>query len=293
VPWTVYSRREATSRAARALIEDPHRSDQALAEQAQTSSTTIASVRARLEQVGVIERVPVSQRTQRPRPQRPSATRDLIEQGITSPREVARLAGVSLQAAHQMLRKLNPPLSDAAAAVDALTVVKMPRMLDECAAAADSISVRVAVTCTWCSAVFCTSTADAQGRKRRFCSDSCRDADSRERGHAPRPRKADPLHPPPQIRPLPPAPDLSAGTCAHVPPAQARWWTSSDPFLREAAANLCMTCPVLLPCSRYALALPVTDNAVWAGMSQAERLRRKRAERAAAAIPRPSPRNLR
>lgn len=294
MPWTMYSQRPATQAAARVLITSPQLSDAALAELAATSPTTIASVRARLEQVGVIPRVPPSGRIARPRPQQPSAARDAIERlgPDATPRAIADAAGVSMQAAWKAWRKLNPPLTDAAAATDALTVVKMPRMLDDTAAAADAISVQATITCD-CGTQFHVSTADAAARQRRFCSDACRDADSAARGHKPRHRLADPSHPFPQIQSLPRPPDWSRGICAHVPPSQQRWWTSTDPILREAAASLCLGCPILLPCAEFSLALPVTDNAIYAGMSQAERLRRKREERRLAAIDKPSPRNLR
>ena len=37
-----------------------------------------------------------------------------------------------------------------------------------------------------------------------------------------------------------------------------------------------MACPIRAPCAEYSLNLPVTDSAVWAGMSQTTRLRKKR-----------------
>lgn len=292
MPWTLYSRREATSAAARVLIGEPARSDAMLAEQAGVSTTTIGSVRARLEQVGVIPRVPAADRLARPRPQRPSATAlAILALGPqATPRQIADAASVSMQAAWKAWRKLNPPLQDCAAATDQLTVVKMPRMLDDLAAAADSISVSATATCAQCGQPFPVSTRDY---RRRYCTPACADAAAEAQGHAPKPRLADPDHPPPAIQPLPRPPDWSRGTCAHVPPSQQSWWTSTDPILREAAAHICETCPILLPCAEFSLALPVTDNAIWAGMSQAERLRRKREERRLAAMDKPSPRNLR
>lgn len=198
---------------------------------------------------------------------------------------------MSLQAAHKALQRTRPRLADAAAATDSITVSKMPRQLEDCAAAADALSVTVTITCAQCGQPFSVSTADAQRRHNRFCSDPCRNADSRERGHKPRPRQADRLryqHQVP-IPDFPEPPDFSRGICAHVPRSQQGWWTSSDPVLREAAASLCLGCPILEPCAAFSLSMPVTDGAVWAGMSQAERLRRKREERRLAALPKPSP----
>jgi hypothetical protein len=45
---------------------------------------------------------------------------------------------------------------------------------------------------------------------------------------------------------------------------------------REAARRACASCPVLEPCRAWSVCLPVTDPAIYAGQSQAQRLRRKR-----------------
>jgi hypothetical protein len=293
VPWTIYSRRPVTSAAAQQLITAPQLSDAALAGLAGCSSSMIASTRQRLESIGVIPHVPAASRTQRPRPQRPSAARDAIAVlgPDATPRQVADLAGVSMQAAHKALGKVRPAQHDAAAATDSLSVSRMPRMLDERAAAADSLTVMAEITCD-CGTAFRVSTADAAARKRRFCSARCRNADSAARGRELRQRVADPDHPFPRIPSLPRPPDWSEGVCARVPASQQSWWTSSDPILREAAATLCTTCPILIPCAEFSLSLPVTDNAIWAGQSQVERLRRKHEQRQQA-MPKPSPRNLR
>ena len=221
MPWTIYSQRPATSAAARALIEDPHRSDAALAELAGVSTSTIGSVRARLTQIGVIPAIPVEDRLARPRPQRASATASAIAQlgPSASPRQVADAAGCSLQAAWQALRRLSPRLADAAGAIDAISVVRSNHDYADAAGATDTLSVRAVITCA-CGTTFEVSTADAAGRGRRFCSSSCRNADSRARGHKPRPRTADPGHQPPVIQPLPSPPDLSrAGARRRRPPS--------------------------------------------------------------------------
>jgi len=282
----MFSRRPATSAAARVLIEDPQRSDAALAELAQVGSTTITSVRARLEQVGVIPHIPVADRVARPRPRQDSRTAAAIAAGCTTPRQIADAANVSMQAAWRAWRKLNPVQQDVAAATDSISVAKMPRMYEDTAAATDSITVSATATCGQCGQPFSVSTRNS---RRRYCTPRCADAAAAAQGHAPKPRLADPDHPFPQIQSLPPPPDWSRGTCAHVPASQQTWWTSSDPVLREAAAHLCSTCPILAECAQFSLALPVTDPAVYAGMSQAERLRRKREERRLAAMERPSP----
>lgn len=281
MPWTVYSRREATSRAAQALIMDPRQSDLALAGLADCSFTTIARVRARLEQVGVIPRIEPADRIARPRPQQPSATADAIEAlgPDATPRQVADAAGVSMAAAWKALSKVRPRLSDAAAATDALTVVKMPRQLEELAAATDQLSVQVTITCT-CGTTFHVSAADSRARRRRFCSPACSDAANRELNHATRPRKADPSHPPPQIQPLPPMPEeiRLGGLCTQpdLRPAHRYVWTSDREEDREIARRYCRACSVRMICMGWSLSLPVTDNAIWGGMSQTERLRRKR-----------------
>jgi hypothetical protein len=83
---------------------------------------------------------------------------------------------------------------------------------------------------------------------------------------------------PPAIQPLPPAPDLSRGLCQ--PPAPL-WWTSGARAEREAAARICQSCPVLVPCGQWALSLPDADPGVYAGMTQAGRRRRRAAYQAA------------
>jgi hypothetical protein len=262
----MYSERPATRRAAQQLITDPRKSDLALAEIARTSSTTIASVRARLEAVGVIERVKPADRTPRPRPQRQDSPAALaIAAGARTPRQVADAAGISLQAAWRALRKLNPPLHDAAAAADAL-------------------SVSASACCERCHAPF-TFTPRPNRPPRRWCGPDCR-----------RPVRDPSAHHPPPITELPPF-DFSKGLCTHVPPSQATWWTSDNVFLREAARELCLACPLLVPCAEWSMHLPRRDTAIYGGMGAPER----RALRSGHLPPRairpatgkPSPRNLR
>jgi hypothetical protein len=90
----------------------------------------------------------------------------------------------------------------------------MPRQLSDSAAAADALKVTATITCDQCTRPFVTSARNA--RHRRWCSPACSDAAAEALGHAPKPRSADPDHPPPAIRPLPRPPDC-AGTCALAP----------------------------------------------------------------------------
>lgn len=244
----MYSHRPVTQRAARHLIEDPARSDALIAEAAHCSTTTIGSIRARLERAGVIEHVPVASRARVPYPQQPSAARDaILVLGTDAPAgEVARLAGVSLQAAWAMLRKLGPvPLAD-------------------CAASADAIAVQAQALCERCHAPF-TFVPRGNRPPRRWCSPDCR-----------RPVRDPYAHHPPPIIELPPF-DFAKGLCTHVPASQASWWTSSETALREAARSICEVCPLLAGCADWSLSLPVTDTAIYGAMSSTERLRLKRA----------------
>jgi len=70
--------------------------------------------------------------------------------------------------------------------------------------------------------------------------------------------------------------DFSRGLCTTVKPAQRRYWTSSDPGEREAAAHMCAGCPVRQPCADWSLALPASDPGIYGGLSQSERVRRRR-----------------
>lgn len=262
MPWQPWTKRPAVGAAVHELVSDPARSDELIASEAHCSRSTVASARARLESIGLVQHVPPASRARVPYPQQPSAARAAV---LTlgpdaSPRDVARLAGVSLQAAWAMLRKLGPA------------------SLRDCAAASDSLSVRAAAACERCGAPF-TFTPRGNRPPRRWCGPDCR-----------RPIRQPGTRHPPKIPDFPPAPDFAKGECTRVPAAQAAWWTSSRPELRTAAAEICQVCPILLPCASWAVtALPVSDTAVYGGMSATERQRLKRL----AAEGRPSPRNLR
>ena len=77
--------------------------------------------------------------------------------------------------------------------------------------------------------------------------------------------------------PLPRQPDLARGRCATAPEHLKHLWTSATTADREAARQLCLTCPVLLQCREYALSLPVTDTATYAALSWKERITARRA----------------
>jgi hypothetical protein len=263
LPWTIYSKRPATSAAARALIENPAHSDAQLAITAGCSTSTISLIRARLTSIGVIEAIPPTARTQRPRPRRPdSPTALAIAAGCSTPADVARLAGVSLQAAHKALRRTRPKLADGAAALDRLTVLKH------------------APLCEFCHQPYAPDPFHG-GLPRRYCTPECRaDAKKARQRAASAARHASPRTPPrqpPRVLSLPPAPDWSRGLCTTVPSRMRAWWTSADRSEREAAQRMCQGCPVLEDCARWSTAaLPASDSSIWAGMSAAERARQRR-----------------
>ena len=259
MPWTPKPARE---RAAQALREDPARSDQLIARLTGTSASTVSATRAILEQRWLIGRVPVSQRERRPYPAQPSPVRDAIAQlpPDADYRQVAQAARVSPQAAHRML-KTAPRMGDVAAAADSLSVLKV-----------------IPLPCAHCRRPF---TPDSPSRV--YCRPACQQAAAARREHQAqldrghdRAPAADPQHPPPAIPQLPPAPDFSKGLCTTTPPAQRAWWTSEIRDEREAAARMCQGCPVRPDCTQWSLALPLSDPAIYGGMSQRERTRRRR-----------------
>ena len=239
-PWTA---RPVIGRAVHELVDDPARSDELIATLARCSAPTVARARAKLVSIGLVQHVPVADRTPQPRPGQPSATRDAIAiLGPDAPaREVARLAGVSIQAAHKMLR------SHSAAS------------LPDIAAASDQLAVRASAECERCGAPF-TFRPRPNRPARRWCSADCR-----------RPVREPQAHRPPPIIELPDPPDFSKGTCTHVPQNQALWWTSDNPFMREAAAQLCLGCPLLVDCAEWSMHLPARDGGVYGGLTAADR----------------------
>lgn len=248
MPWTQLSHRPVVGRAVTELVTDPARSDELIAALAGCSHSTVARARAKLEQIGLVEHVPVASRARVPYPQQPSAAREAILQlgPDATAAEVAALAGVSLQAAHKALRKLGPA------------------RLADCAAASDALRTTASAVCERCGAPF-SFTPRGNRPPRRWCSADCR-----------RPVRDPFAHHPPPIIELPPF-DFSKGLCTSVPASQATWWTSSETALREAARSICEVCPLLTGCAEWSLSLPVTDRAIYGAMSSIERLRLKRA----------------
>jgi WhiB family redox-sensing transcriptional regulator len=171
-----------------------------------------------------------------------------------TPHQVAALAGVSRQAAWKALHDRSTGLAELAAAADALTVTALAR-------------------CARCGTVI---TFDPRKGPRRACSARCGMALGRELRREQQQTGESPSRWPP-VTGLPPAPDFSKGLCTTVKPDQRRYWTSSDPGEREAAAHMCAGCPVREPCTQWSLALPVSDPAIYGGMSADERRRRRRA----------------
>jgi Transcription factor WhiB len=264
VPWQPWTPRPARERAAEELRRNPLRGDREIAAAAGVSRETVAKARHALESMFLIGKVPLSRRGKT----RWSPVREaIIAHPDWTARQLAAEAHVSRDSVHKMRsrdRALgNRRLADAAVAVDSLSVLKIiPR------------------PCAHCRQPH----PFADGRA-RYCSPACAAAADRERksrrqldlGYQ-RPPLADPDHPPPQHWELPKPPDFSRGACTTAKPHMRGWWTSSGREEREAAATLCRSCPVLAECESWSLALPLGDDAaVYAGMTPAQRRRKRQA----------------
>jgi hypothetical protein len=103
--------RPQLGRAAHQLTIDATATNEAIAALSGTSVWAARTARKRLEAIGIIPVVPPRNRARKPMPPLPSRTRDAIAQlgPQATPRQVADLASVSLQAAWKALRRLNPP----------------------------------------------------------------------------------------------------------------------------------------------------------------------------------------
>lgn len=139
----------ARQRAEAELKEDPARSNYLIAQQARCTPQRVGVYRRELEARGVIEVVPAAQRqAQARRPPRvpssrhdprPCRTRDAIARlgPSATPRQVANLAQVSIQAAWVMLNKVQAAdsaadlASAASAAADALAQIRTRRELEK------------------------------------------------------------------------------------------------------------------------------------------------------------------
>lgn len=121
--------------------------------------------------------------------------------------------------------------------------------------------------------------------RRKFCSDDCAATADRERDHrrlAAR-RLGAAAEPWPEIPDLPEPPDWKRAYCATS--SSWRFWTSSDPEERQSAKFMCLTrCEVLQACESWSTSLTeaAVGCAVYAGMSAAERTRRRKARLALA-----------
>jgi hypothetical protein len=197
----------AAQRAAAELRANPCRSDYLIAQAAGCSPDTVADTRAILVRMFQIGDVPVSKRQRRTMPLMPSRTRAAITRlpPDATASQVARAAGVSIQAATRML-KVTPRPADVAAAVDSISVLKInPQPCLECG-------------------------SPVPPGRRVFCRPECKkaaEARRQARVHAELnaviPPAADPGHRPPLIPVLPPAPDWSKGKCTTVSPDRRTW----------------------------------------------------------------------
>ncbi len=251
-------RHSARERAATSLKSNAWRSDGMIARAARVSTPTVRKARHQLEAQGKIPRVPPGKRAiQRQRPRPPSPTRLAILLGARTSREVADQAHVTVGAGWKALRaeQRRPPV---------------PRPLPP------------AQDCEHCGHPFIPP-SPPRGKPPRFCSDSCSDAAYKRKRHAAKP----PPSPEPRIRELPNPPSWEKGQCTHVPASQASWWTSSNPVLREGAANICGVCAVREPCLEWSLQLPPDDDVIYAGLGREGRreLRRMISDQRAAPVP--------
>ena len=242
----------AAHRAAAALTRDPARSDRLIALAARCDPATVRRTRHELEAAGTIP--PTPRRAHRtPLPQRPGRARTAVMRGARTTREVMNAAGVSRKMAWRALHDRTPGLADAAAATDAL-------------------SVQATVPCAGCGTAI---TFDPRKGPRKACSNRCSLASGRALRQQQQASGESPNRWPP-VTGLPKPPDFSKGLCTTVKPAQRGWWTSENRDEREAAAHMCQGCPVREPCTAWSLALPASDPSVYAGLSQAERVKRRR-----------------
>lgn len=95
----------------------------------------------------------------------------------------------------------------------------------------------------------------------------------------------------PRVR-LPPAPDWNRASCART--GHPEWWsgvTTTDggrpgwsPGWIEAAAHVCSGCPVRESCREWSMHLPVSDTAVYAGLTRDQRAAERRLRRKAEAL---------
>lgn len=118
----------ARDRAEAELRRDPARSNAIIAAAAQCTPQATCRWRHVLERAGVIEAIPPADRASITRTWQPRPPRLAIEQGAVTTAEVMALSGASYGAAWRALsraRRYSQP-ADAAAATDALSVIRTP-----------------------------------------------------------------------------------------------------------------------------------------------------------------------
>jgi Transcription factor WhiB/Homeodomain-like domain len=64
-------------------------------------------------------------------------------------------------------------------------------------------------------------------------------------------------------------PELADGLCTRHP--EPDLWSSREPSDRAVALRVCRACPVQAICAAWSLALPVSDTAVWGGLTAWQR----------------------
>jgi transcription factor WhiB len=245
----------ARQRAEGELRADPARSNYVIARRARCTPQRVGIWRRELEAAGVIEAVPVASRTAKPRPQRipsgrrgprPCRTREAIAALGTSatPRQVADLAQVSIQAAWKMLRTIQRVTSaaDLAASSETFSVVKT-----------------ISATCPQCRSEFTLGL----GGQQMYCTPACRH-DAKKARARPKPKPA----PPPVLV----TPRLGmVRACSPIALTGVEFptgWPGESP----ASIRICTTwCPALKKCRSWALSLPEQPPGVLGGLTQAER----------------------
>lgn len=118
----------ARARVEAELRRDPARSDAIIVQLARCTAQAAGRWRRGLERAGVIEVVKPADRLAIPRTWRARPPRQAVERGASTPAEVMALSGASYGAAWRALdrARARPRLADAAAAIDALSVIKAP-----------------------------------------------------------------------------------------------------------------------------------------------------------------------
>ncbi len=277
VPWTPANTRPAASRAEAELTRDPCRSNQVIAAHLGCSPVTVFYTRARLEATGQIPVIPPPHRLARPRPL--STTAQVIAAGMTTPEQVAQAARVTLRTAQLQLQRTRPQLPDVAAASDAISVTDTTPSPGSRATEALLLNPkRSNRNIAWQAGCEESTVRRARTRLERGGEILAYVVEERD-WIAPAGPKPGEQRRPPAIPSLPPMPEEMrlGGLCVQpdLKPEHRYVWTSDREEDREIARRYCRACSVRMICQGWSLSLPVHDPAIYAGMSQVERLRRK------------------